>query len=54
MAREQTGDELGVENSVGSGHIVLKTSGFQLSVHFYIILPATLKWRAQWLCGLQR
>jgi hypothetical protein len=43
MAREQTGDELGVENSAGSGPIVLKTAGVQLSVHFYIILPATLK-----------
>src|SRR4029453_15840501 len=42
MEREQAGEELGVENSAGSGHIVLRTAGFQLSVHFYIILPATL------------
>jgi hypothetical protein len=35
-------DELSVENSVQDDCRLLKNRGFSLSVHFYIILPATL------------
>ena len=35
-------DELSVENSVQDDCRLLKNGGFSLSVHFYIILPATL------------
>jgi len=35
--------ERNVENSLSLPHKVLHTNGFRLSVHFYIILPATLK-----------
>ena len=41
VEREKAGDELGVENSAESGHIVLRSSGFRLSVHFYIIIPSS-------------
>jgi pheromone shutdown protein TraB len=35
-------DGLGVENSVQADCRLLKNRRFSLSVHFYIILPATL------------
>lgn len=42
-------DELGVENLPHAGYRLLKNRGLSLSVHFYMILPATLFWPyVQW------
>src|SRR2546427_6007421 len=40
--RREGEDELGVENSTQTYCRLLKNRGLSLSVHFYIILPATL------------
>lgn len=37
-------DELGVENLPHACYRLLKNRGLSLSVHFYMILPATLSW----------